>query len=355
MSGRGWRSSGSGGSSPDRPTRRRFWANVERGVAATRRGPARPVAPRSGRRLRPPGRPARPRLLDARAGSSRASGSTPRGWTSTPRCSTGSTRCSTWPSTPAGPPGATRRRTEGRPVAGRRRLRQHRPADRVGLGRRPRRRWAGRSRSGWGSRPDAGATFEPLNTRVAGLPGGPAGAGPGAGGRGVYAGRRLRLVALRPEAGGRRADLGPGRRDADRRALAARPALHPDGLLAAPGPLALGHGLAVRRDGRRPGGRRGGGDVRPQAAGRRGPPGGHDLRRDRRDRAVQRRRRRPARPPLRGAAPGDARGLRPGRLGPARRRPDRVPRDRARPSATRSSSPASGRSGATRAGSRAGA
>ena len=55
-------------------------------------------------------------------------------------------------------------------------------------------------------------------------------------------------------------------------------------------------------------------------------------------------------PELRRAAPGDAGGLRAGRLEARRRRPDRVPRRPARRSATPSSSTASRRSGARPAG-----
>ena len=77
--------------------------------------------------------------------------------------------------------------------------------------------------------------------------GGAGGAGAGAGRRGVHARRGVCVVALRPQARVRRASGGPGRRDADGRAVAARPALHPDGLRAAPRPVGRGSAGAVRR------------------------------------------------------------------------------------------------------------
>ena len=311
----GWRSSGSGGSSPARPTSARFWANVEAGVAATARGPARPLARST--RSTPSTRASAGPTTSIRPGaaSSRGSGSTPRGSTSTRRCSTGSTRCSTWPSTPAGPPGATRgpRGWTGRGSASSSatsscRPSPPRPSPGTTLGR--------TFEEALGIEPGPVEPFEPLNARVAGPAGRAAGEGARAGRRGVHARRGVRLVALRPEAGGRRADRGPGRRDADRRALAARPALHPDGLLAAPGPLAHRHGLA--RSARRPTAwswARGPGMFVLKRLGDAIRQGDRDLRRDRRHRPVERRRRRPARPQLRGAAPRHAGGLRSGRLG----------------------------------------
>ena len=89
-------------------------------------------------------------------------------------------------------------------------------------------------RAGWAPRPRHSEPTEPLNTCVAGLPAGVRGPGARAGRGGVHARRGVCVVALRPQARGRRAAGGPGRRDAHRRPVAARPALHPDGLLAAP-------------------------------------------------------------------------------------------------------------------------
>jgi len=164
----------------------------------------------------------------------------------------------------------------GGPQPDRRHPRQHRPAHREGLG--PRARLAGPDHRGASPSPVSGErrlppaeTPHPLNRFVAGLPAGllaralrlAAVPDPGC---------RLRLLAVCPQARRRRTARPSRRRHAGRRRLAPRLPLHPDGVLAAPRPLAQRPLRALRRAGRRVGGGRGRRRLRPQAS-RRGPPG----------------------------------------------------------------------------------
>ena len=182
------------------------------------RGPARPLAPRPGpgatTRKVPQARPGlrHPRRIRRRI-PARPRRARPR-----PRAGRiGSTRCSTWPSTR--PAGLERRRGPRRSIAAASASSSATSSCPPRSPRRTRARsWAGRSRRALGVLGPAEATDRAAQ-RLPGRPARGAG-GPGtrARGRGVHARRGLCLVALRAQAGRRRAPLGPGRRDDHRRA-----------------------------------------------------------------------------------------------------------------------------------------
>ncbi len=150
-------------------------------------------------------------------------------------------------------------------------------------------------------------------------------------GRRPHARRGLRLVALRNQAGLRRADRGAGRRHDRRRRLVPRLALHADGVLPATGLSPSGRAMPL--DGRADGlvvGEGAGMFVLMRLADALRARPSHP-RSDRGGRPVQRRPWRPDGARSRRPAPGDARGLRAGGLEPPRRRPDRMPCDRHAP------------------------
>ena len=303
------------------------------------RGAARPLGPPAGPLPRPPHRQPGHRLLDPRL-LPRPVRARPRRARHRPR-----PRRRTRPAVPSGarrrqPGVAVREDRPDRPLPRRRRARQHLPADRPGQ--RPVPRVPGREVAPTGletcaTRPRLGIRGTGLQTCAPHEPAQPvrrraargrAGEGPRPRRRQLHPRRRVRLVALRAQARRRRAARRAGRRHARRRRQRVGLALHADGVRPTAGALAVGPVLAVRREGRRPDGRRGGRRLRAQAALRRGRARRHDPRRDRRGRAVERHAREPARPREGGPAPGDAKGLRTGRVEAARRGPDRVPRDR---------------------------
>ena len=204
------------------------------------------------------------------------------------------------PGLPPGPrrgePGVARcANGTGRSRPRRRGVRQHRAADRDGLGPLARgSRWLP-SKSGWAC-PTPATERDRAVERIPGRPAGRRGRDrAGIGRRGLHARRRLRLVALCPQAGRRRAAVRTGRCHDQRRGVAPRCALYPDGVLAASGALAPRPGRSARPSRRRAHRRRRGRDVRPQAAGRCLESRGPHLWDRGRDRPVQRRPRRPAR------------------------------------------------------------
>ena len=306
---------GIGGVFPGAPDPEQFWSNVAAGVDATTEVPP-------GRWSLDPAdaydpRVAAPdRVYATRGGFVEGFRFDPEGLDLDPGA-----RRPARPDVPPGParrPGRLARREDGRgrPVARRGRLRQHRPADRGGLGpgRRDARADVGGKRCSAVTTPSRTPT-EPLNRFAAGLPAGLLAKALGLGG-GAYtldAACASSLYALKLAAD----ELLAGRADAMITGGLSRPdplytqmgfsqlrALSPDG-----------RAYPFDGAGRRPRRGRRGGDVRPQAAGRRAPAGRPHLRRRRGGRPLERRRRRPARPQQRGPAPRDARGLRPRRAG----------------------------------------
>ncbi len=167
--------------------------------------PVRPGWPGPGPGLRPIPRPALPRAAACRAGS------------------------------PAG-----RRHPEAEARADRRRARRHRPAHgrRHRAHARPARTGPGSRRPGRSHRGRPARIPRPLLLQPGRRPaGGHPGQGAAAGRRQLYPGCGLRLVALRGEARLRRAALGPRRRHAGGRGVAAGLPVHPGGIQPAEGPV----------------------------------------------------------------------------------------------------------------------
>ena len=193
-----------------------------------------------------------------------------RAWTSTP-ISVAPTR----PGVPARP----RRGRAGvalgghgaaRPGPRRRHPRRHRAADRRHLGADAEGAGPDARREAGPARPVADEPWpHPLNRHATGLPATLLAKALGLGGTAftLDAACASSLYAIKLAV--RRVAVGPGRRHARGRAVAAGQPVHADGLRAAPRGVALGALLAVRRAGRRPHRRRGGGRLRAEAPRRR--------------------------------------------------------------------------------------
>ena len=155
------------------------------------------------RGVRPEGRPGRQGLRDHGADSSSDSGPTSMGWISTPRCVDRldpvfhlalHAAAQAWNSARTGAIDRGARRRD---------LRQHRAAHRDVLGVLERDPGPGDRGERWALPDRRRRPTEPLNAFPAGLPAALVAQALGLGGHGVHARRRLRLVALRPQAGRR--------------------------------------------------------------------------------------------------------------------------------------------------------
>ena len=93
---------------------------------------------------------------------------------------------------------------------------------------------------GLGIAPEPSGPTDPLNAFPAGLPAALLARGLQLSGTAFTLGRRVCLIALCLEIGRRRASHRPRRRNAHRRSVAARHALHADGVFSASGPVGAG-------------------------------------------------------------------------------------------------------------------